>query len=208
MFVRDCMTHNPITLHLDSDPLAGIALCKGGRFRHLPVVDEEERLVGVVSRNNLEQFLAKKDCPGIMERQHYVRQVDIQHVPLVRPDFPVEEAARLIVENKVTCLPVMEGEKLVGIVTETDLLEAMLEIFSGSRKGIRLTALVLNVKGSLASVSAAIAKEGGNILSLNIFEGSEPSNWGCTLKATEISKEALLKALEPVVLEILDVREI
>ncbi|MBS1249858.1 MAG: Inosine-5'-monophosphate dehydrogenase [Chloroflexi bacterium] len=208
MFVRDCMTRNPITLRLESDPLAGIALCKGGRFRHLPVVDENDRLVGVVSRNDLERFLAEKGSPGVMERQHYVKQVDIQKVPHVQPDFPLEEAIGLIVENKVTCLPVLEDDNLVGIVTETDLLEAMLEVFSGRQKGIRLTALVPYVKGSLAVVSAAIAKEDGIILSLNIFEGTRPSNWGCTLKVTEISQERLLKALEPIVLEVLDVREI
>lgn len=208
MFVRDCMTHDPITLRLESDPLAGIALCKAGRFRHLPVVDEENHVVGIVSRNDLERFLAGQGSPGVMERQHYVKQVDIQEVPYVRPDFPLEEAVKLIVENKVTCLPVLEGSKLVGIVTETDLLEATLEVFSGNRKGIRLTALVPYVKGSLADVSTAISEADGIILSLNIFEGTQPSNWGCTLKVTEITEEKLLEALDPIVLEILDVREI
>lgn len=208
MFVRDCMTHNPITLNLESDPLAGIALCKSGRFRHLPVVDGEDHLIGVVSRNDLERFLAEKEGPGVMERQHYVKQINMQEVAHTHPESPLEEAVKLMIETKTSCLPVVEGEKLIGILTQTDLLEALLEVFGGRKKGIRVTALVPYVKGSLADISAAISKEDGLILSLNIFEGTDPSNWGCTLKATKISKEQLEKALAPIVLEILDIRSI
>ena len=62
------MTRNPITLRLDSDPLVGIALCKAGRFYQLPVVEEGGCMVGGVSRNDLQCFLAKKDSPGVMKR--------------------------------------------------------------------------------------------------------------------------------------------
>jgi CBS-domain-containing membrane protein len=61
VFVRDCMTHRPVTLRPDSDPLAGVAICKSGKLRHLPVVDAEERVLGVVSRADLELFLSKSE---------------------------------------------------------------------------------------------------------------------------------------------------
>jgi hypothetical protein len=88
------------------------------------------------------------------------------------------------------------------------MLQALLEVLSGQQKGIRLTALVPYVKGSLAVISTAVAEAGAMILSLNIFQGTDPSNWGCTLKAKDVSPEELVKAVEPWVEEILDVREI
>jgi acetoin utilization protein AcuB len=202
------MTCSPVTLRPESDPLAGIALCKSGRFRHLPVVDTEGCVLGVVSRADLELFLAEAESPGVIKRQHRVEQVNVRGVPPVQPDAPLEEAARLMVENKTTCLPVVEDGRLVGVVTETDMLNALLEVFSGQRRGIRLTALAPYLKGSLAVISTAIAEAGGVILSLNIFEGTDPTNWGCTLKASDISRQELIGAVEPMVEEILDVREI
>ena len=69
MLVRDCMTRNPITVRPHSDPLAAIALLKSARVRRLPVVDEEGRVVGMVTQTDLERFLsngqgAQRDCGG------------------------------------------------------------------------------------------------------------------------------------------------
>jgi acetoin utilization protein AcuB len=202
------MTHRPVTLRPDSDPLAGVAICKSGGFRHLPVVDATSCVVGVVSRADLELFLSKSESPGVMKRKHRVDQAEIHEVPLLRPDDPLEVAASLMVEHKTSCLPVVEDDQLVGIVTETDLFKALLEVFTGQRKGIRLTALTPNLKGTLGVISTAIAEARGDILSLNIFEGTAPDNRGLTIKVADISQEELVEAVEPMVLEILDVREI
>ncbi len=75
MFVRDCMTRNPIVVRPGSDPLAGIALFNSGGFRHLPVVDAQDRLVGIVARSDLEMFLSKARSPGVIKRQHRMEQV-------------------------------------------------------------------------------------------------------------------------------------
>jgi len=202
------MTLKPVTLRPDSDPLAGVAICKGGRFRHLPVVDAKGRVLGVVSRADLELFLSKSESPGVIKRQHRVDQVEIREMPPVQPDYPLEVAASLMVEHKTSCLPVMEDEQLVGVVTETDLFTALLRVFSGQQKGIRLTALTPNLKGTLGVISTAVAEVRGDILSINVFEGTAPDNRGLTLKVADASREELIKAVEPMVLEILDVREI
>ena len=70
-----------------------------------------------------------------------------------------------------------------------------------------MTALAPNFKGSLAQISTEITKRGGNIQALSVFLGDDPSNWGCMLKVAEMSKDELVEAVGPLVLEILDVRE-
>ena len=86
MFVRDCMTRNPVTVRPESDPLAAVTLLKCGGFRRLPVVDTKGELVGIVARNDLEVFLSKSRSPGVIKRQHRVDQVMNQGVVMVPPD--------------------------------------------------------------------------------------------------------------------------
>jgi acetoin utilization protein AcuB len=112
-----------------------------------------------------------------------------------------------MVDNKISGLPVMRGDILVGIITETDLFKLFIELFGARHKGIRLTILLPEKKGELAKVSNAITKCGGNIVSFAIFEGEDPSNGYCTLKVTGVDKATLLEAVTPAVEKIVDVRE-
>lgn len=123
MLVRDCMKRDPITLRPESDPLAGVAICKSGGFQHILVADANGRLIGVVSRTELERFLAEAGSPGVLKRQHRMEQVETQEVPVVRPDQPLEEALGLMTRNGITCLPVIDEGKLIGVVTKNDVLE-------------------------------------------------------------------------------------
>ena len=96
----------------------------------------------------------------------------------------------------------------MGIITESDIFRVFTEMMGGFTKGIRLTLLAPNIRGSLAQISTAIAQAGGYILAFNVFAGEDPSNWGAHMKVTDISQEALLEAVRPLVLEILDIREV
>jgi CBS domain-containing protein len=91
MLVRDCMTANPIRVHPESDPLAALGLCKSAHIRRLPVVDAGDHIVGLVTRNMLEQFLARAPSPGVMKRQHAIEQVMVSPALTVSPDYPLEE---------------------------------------------------------------------------------------------------------------------
>ncbi|HDD24515.1 MAG TPA: CBS domain-containing protein, partial [Chloroflexi bacterium] len=143
MFVRDCMTQNPITVRPESDPLAAVALLKCGSFRRLPVVDEQGNLVGIVARSDLEVFLSKAGSPGVLKRQHRVEQVMERSVVTVSPDCPLEEAANLMMTHKIGCLPVLEDDRLLGIVTETDIFQQLVSISGGGSPSLRLTVRVL-----------------------------------------------------------------
>ena len=123
MLVRNCMTANPIRVHPESDPLAALGLCKSARIRRLPVVDAEDQVIGLVTRNMLEQFLAKAPSPGVMKRQHSVEQVMVSPALTVSSEYPLEEAARLMVVHKIGSLPVVDQGKLIGIISHVPALK-------------------------------------------------------------------------------------
>jgi acetoin utilization protein AcuB len=166
MLVRDCMTANPIKVHPESDPLAALGLCKSARIRRLPVVNTEDQVIGLVTRNMLEQFLAKAPSPGVMKRQHSIEQVMVSPALTVSPDYPLEEAARLMVVHKIGSLPVVDQGRLIGIITETDIFKQFVEILGGQAKAIRLTVDVPDTPGALAKVVNVIAALNGNICSV------------------------------------------
>ncbi len=138
--VGDLMTRDVVTLaeHEDLD-LAGIIM-RLGRIRHLPVVDAEGRLRGLVShRDLLRAQIGAGDGPGAAQAQlarvavSEVMQRDVTSVP---GDRPLDEAARLMIEHKYGCLPVVDADgRLVGIVTETDFVRLTMRLVTGARGG-------------------------------------------------------------------------
>lgn len=195
MFVRDCMTRNPVTVRPDSDPLAAVSLLKCGDFRRLPVVDAGGKLIGIVTHNDLEVFLSKAESPGIIKRQHRVEQVMSQEVMMVPPDCPLEEAASLMVENKIGSLPVVEDERVVGIITETDIFRQFAAVLGGKTDSLRLTVQVPNVPGQLAELASRIAQVGGNISSVVAYETDQPDRINITLRVEGIEQEIVLEVI-------------
>lgn len=214
MLVKHRMTKNPITVKPDLPIAEALEWMRREKIRHFPVVDKKDKLVGIVARDDL---LYASPSPvtslSMWEVTYLMSQVTVaeamtKDVITVSEDTPLEEAARILFDEKIGSLPVMRDGMLVGIITESDLFEAFLELFGGHERGVRLTVLAPYYKGSLADISTKITEAGGLILALNVFEGADPSNWGCTLKVTDIEKDELLEVVEPLIEEVLDVREI
>lgn len=195
MFVRDCMTPKPITVRPESDPLAAILLLKSGRFRHLPVVDTEGRLAGIVDRADLELFLSRAGSPGIAKRQHRVDQVMTRDVVTVPPDCPLEHAAALMVQNKIGSLPVLEEGRVVGIVTETDIFRQFAAVLGGETASLRLTVEVADTPGQLAELAGRIARVGGNISSAVVYPTSQAGRSNITLRIEAASRQAIFEAV-------------
>lgn len=196
MLVRDCMTPNPIKVHPESDPLAALGLCKSARIRRLPVVDADDRSVGIVTRNMLEQFLAKAPSPGVMKRQHSVEQVMVSPALTVSPDYPLEEAARLMVAHKIGSLPVVDEGKLIGIITETDIFKQFVEILGGQAQAMRLTVEVMDTPGEFAKVVNVIAALRGNLCSAILTPGVKPQTRSVTLWIQNIDRDTLARVIE------------
>lgn len=197
MLVRDRMTPNPITLRPGSDPLAGLAICKSGGFCHLPVVDEAGRLVGMVTEDELRHFLATAPSPGVLQRQHRVEQVMKSPVISVLPDYPLEEAARLMIHHDLSGLPVVdETGRLVGIITRSDIFAQFAEALGADTLAIRVTVRVPNRPGELARLAGRIAQVGGNICSVVSHSPGATGRMDLTLRVEGVEREALLAAVQ------------
>ena len=127
-------------------------------------------------------------------------------VMTIGEDTPIEEAAREMIDNKIGGLPVLRDGKVVGIITETDIFKIMLEMLGARQKAVRVSVLVPNVAGEIASLSKAIFELGGNIIALGTFSGDDPSTSELVFKVDGPDEATLKAALEPRSLEVRDIR--
>lgn len=213
MLVRDRMSKHPITVTADVHIDEALKIMRDNKVRRLPVVDRNGRLVGIVSEMDL---LYASPSPAtslsVYEIHYLIARITVQDVMTkevisIEEDTPLEEAAWIMVDNKIGGLPVVRDGKLVGIITETDLFKIFLELLGARERGVRLTLQVPNKKGVLASITGQIAQMGGDIISLGTFLGEDPTKGLLTVKVAGVSQDQLVKALEAPETELVDVRE-
>jgi acetoin utilization protein AcuB len=125
----------------------------------------------------------------------------------VSEDLPIEEAARIMADSNISGLPVMRGEVLIGIITESDLFKLFIDMFGARHAGVRLTVLMPERRGELAAIASEIAEAGGNIVALATFAGDDPTNSYCTIKVEGVPRQKLVDAIAPLVERVVDVRE-
>jgi acetoin utilization protein AcuB len=208
------MSRHPITVRPDVPIHEALQIMRREKIRRLPVLDENDRLVGIVAEKDLLYASpSSAKALNVYELQYLLSKLTVGDVMtrnvITTTEFtPLEEAAKVMVDNKIGALPVMRGDKLVGIITETDVFKVFLELLGAREKGLRLTLLVPEAQGVLASLTGTIAELGGNIIALGTFKGEDPTNRIVTVKVEDVDKDKLLNAIRSLVLEVLDVREV
>ena len=214
MLVGNRMTRDPVTVAPNLPIAEALEQMRRLDVRRFPVVDKKGHLVGIVTRQDL-LYASPSSVTSLnvwevtyLLNRVQVRETMTRDVITVTEDCPIEEAARMLRDNKISGLPVMRGDKLVGIITESDLFDVFLELFSAQEEGVRLTVLAPYFKGSLAQISAAITEKGGLIHAMNTFLGVDKETWGCHLRVADIGQEELLETVKPHVVKILDIREV
>jgi acetoin utilization protein AcuB len=208
------MTPDPITVQPDLSIAEAMEQMRQDGVHRYPVVDKKGKLVGMVTDEDL-LYASPSSVTSltVWEITYLLNQVTVKEamskkVITIEEDCPIEDAAGIMRKEDVSGLPVMRDGQLVGIITESDLFDIFLELFMAQEKGVRLTVMAPYVLGSLAKLTSVITEAGGLIHALNTFLGEDESTWGCHLKVADISKERLVELVEPLVVEILDVREI
>jgi acetoin utilization protein AcuB len=213
MLVRERMSQEPVTITPDVSVTDALRLMRERKVRRLPVLDSHGKLVGIVSDQDL---LYASPSPvsslSVWEMNYLLARLKVEEVMTrkvitVTEDTPLEEAARIMADNKIGGLPVMRDDKLVGIVTETDLFKIFLELLGARQSGVRVTALISGAKGTLAKITNAIFGAGGNILAFSQSMDATGTRWQVTFKVQDVPRDQLVEVIRPVVENILDVRE-
>jgi acetoin utilization protein AcuB len=214
MLVRERMTVNPVVVHPDTSFGDAMELLRVKKVRRLPVVDDKGALVGIVVEKDLLKAgpsaattLSFYEIPALLSKLK-IKEIMIKRVITVEEDWPLEEAARVMVEHKVGSLPIMRGNQLVGIITETDIFRAMALALGGEPQCLRVMVRVPDVKGELAKLSSQVAQMGGDIRSLVTLVGKESKQGEITMKVLGVKRDDLVPALEKIGVKVVDVREV
>jgi acetoin utilization protein AcuB len=195
------MTYDPVTVTPDTSFPDAFRTIREKGIRYLPVVGKKGRLIGIVTQTDLLQASPSQATTLSVYEMNYLlahlKVKDVMSTPITVPeDAPLEEAARIMVDNKIGCLPVLRDGELVGIITETDIFRSFVETLGAGDDVLRITARVPNVRGELARMAVLIADLGGNLCSVASFRGEDPEHVYITLRLEGVEEDVLLPALE------------
>ena len=213
MLVKERMSHPVITTRPNTPIMEALDLMRKEEIRRLPVVDKRGRMIGIVSREDL-LHAAPSDATSlsIWELHYLISKITVEkvmttNVITIEEDTPLEESARIMADNKFGGLPVLRDDKVVGIITETDLFKIFLEMLGARERGVRLAAFVPTSRDELATLTKTIVDAGGNILALGTFLGETSENREIVMKIEDISVSSLQEVVQPFVERIVDIRK-
>lgn len=213
MLVRDQMTPNPITVAPTTTFDRALQLMRERRVRRFPVLNAQQRVVGIISEKDL--LNAAPSPATVLDRFELhtliaklpVDKVMSRNVISVQPDTPLEEAARLMADNKIGGLPVIDAQHtLVGVITETDIFRVMVDLLGARSKGLRLTFQIEDQRGVLAKFVGEITRQGGNIVALSVFHGNDQAHPVIVVKVEGGDEERLVAMIRGAGATVLDSR--
>jgi acetoin utilization protein AcuB len=213
MLVGERMSRPPIVIGPEMSIHDAVALFKKERIRRAPIV-KGGKLVGIVSEKDLLNASPSPATTLSVWEMNYllskltVAEVMTKSVITITEDTPIEEAARIMADNKIGGLPVVKGSRVVGIITETNLFKMFLELMGAREKGVRVTALIEDQPGTLAKVTKSIAEAGGNFIAFGQFVGEDVHTRVITFKVNGMNQAQVKKAITPLIKKMWDIREV
>ena len=215
MLVKNRMTSPAMTVTPETSFQDALKLMRDHKFRRIPVVDHEGKLVGIVSERDLLHASPSPATSLSVWEVNYllwklkVADIMTHHVITIAPDAPIEDAANLMVTRKIGGLPVVDNAgHVVGVITETDIFKAFAELMGGGEKGLRLTLQVPSGSGTLARLSRAIFDAGGIIVSVGSLDKESDGMRELIVKVRGVGKDQIVKTLEALGDHVVDAREV
>ncbi len=163
MKIRDLMIPDPITIPVDTSIEEAIGLMKSNSIRHLPVVSKGGNLEGFVTLADLKQGLIPSMVADLS-----LADLMISSPVTVRPEDDIEIAAQYIYKYKIGGLPVVKGKKLVGIITQSDILRAFIDMMGVMTATSRVDVAVGDQPGGLQKALQVINDNGGDIINVGM----------------------------------------
>jgi acetoin utilization protein AcuB len=208
MFVKDYMTRHPIMVGPEMKVTEVQKIMTENKIRHLPIVGDGKRLLGLVTRQRLAISPANLGSLEVWEITRYLSDLTVDKVMLkgddlhmIDPDATLEEAAEVMINNKIGGMPVVENGIVVGIITETDLLVELQNLLGANEPGWRITMRVPDKRGEFSRLTTAILQKGWGIMAMgSIRSPRDPGYWDIVLKVRGADNEdeimAALKEIE------------
>lgn len=195
--VRDSMVREVITVSPDTTAAEALRLCRERGIRHLPVL-EGGRMVGLISDRDLRLATPALGDPNRAAALQEIRVGDemSREITTAAPDDPIEQAAMTMHEKKIGCLPVVEGEDLVGILTASDVMAALVRLVGAQEPGSRLEVAIPDRPGSLAEVAGIIRDMNVNIVSVLSAPDRDGTRSVAVIRLGTINPAGVVRSLE------------
>lgn len=171
MLVKDWMAAPVFTVGAEASISEVVNLMREKQVKHIPVV-ADGALLGVISDRDIKQYTPSKGTSLDIYEINYLlaktkaREIMRAKVLTTSPETPVEEAAMVLYDNNIGCLPVVEGGKLVGIISDRDMYRVLVEITGARRGGVRVSLPVEDRPGSIREVGDLIRAHGFRLQSI------------------------------------------
>ncbi len=176
--VNDFMTRNPITVSPDEKISAAIDLMRFNKIHRIPVVDENDHLVGLITEGMIAANNSATSL-SIYELNYLLSKTDVRTVMVKRPvsineNALMEQAAQMLLDHDIGCLPVVnDHDQVTGILTQNDIFKAFLDMLAWKSKGTRIVVQVPEGVGVLEKLTHAFAQEGVSLSSLVVYDLNE-----------------------------------
>jgi acetoin utilization protein AcuB len=203
MLVKDYMTRHPIMISPETPASEAQKIMMENNVRHLPIVGDGKRILGLISRDRLRVPPSDLGSLNIWEISRILSNLKVNEVMVkgvdlitISPEATIEEAAQLLIKNKIGCLPVLEGDIVVGIITEIDLLIQLSELLGGGVEGVRVTVRMPERIGEFAKINSAIADKGWGIYASGAVQSPKtPGYWDLVIKVRNVTEDELLPVI-------------
>ncbi len=200
MFVQDRMTINPTTVNDTTPVIEAGELLRSNNFARLPVM-HDGKLVGIITQDDLLKVSPSQATTLTVWELNYVlskllvKDAMTKNPITISPEATLEEAAVLMRDKEIGALPVVENDKLVGIITESDVFDSFLDLMGLKLMGTRLTIDLENKIGVIADVTEIIKEEGISIISMALFHRDKASG-ELVLRLDSSKSERLIQKLK------------
>ncbi len=178
MYVKDKMTANPYTISPKSSISDAFSIMKDHGFHQIPVV-KNGKLVGMLTEQDLQNVTPSKATSlSVYEINYLLTKLEVSQamsteLVTIEADALLEKAAVLMRSHDVHALPVMDGKKLVGIITQSDIFDAFIDMMGARNAGARIEVIVPNKPGVGVEVMKVIGETGANILHMALHNGPD-----------------------------------
>lgn len=217
MLIKDCMTRHPIMLSPETPAAEAQQIIAENRVRHLPVVGDGKKLMGLITRSRLALKPDTLASLNVWEITRLLANVKVKQLMLkaedvitTSPDRTVERAARIMADHKIGCLPVIDDGIVIGILSEVDLLHAFQEMLGLPQDGVRVTMRMPNRPGEFAKLTNVLAEQSWGVMGIGTFPTPKREGfYDAVLKISSVSIEEAHEVLSKVPdQELVDVREV